>query len=255
MSENLPDYPFYDGIVGTAPIVHSADTPTKLEQATGLGYGYAETNIVATSDGVAVAYHGPEFWHLRSLLPAREALEAMTFDEARRVRVGGEPVASVEELLTGFPDMRFFLDLKSPAAVRPAARLINRLALHDRVAIGGSRYAFTQAAQEEVRPAGPVCTSIGTAGSIALLLTRFNLTAARAESYIRQSEATHFMLPFRPIRSDTTERAHSRGMRVFAWAPAKERRIAATLARDVDGIMSDEIAVLKALTDRAETAD
>lgn len=255
MSESLPAYPFYDAAAGTVPILHGADTPARLETAAELGYLYVETNVVATADGVAVAFHGPELWHLRPDSLRREEVESMTLTEASRtIKVGGQPLASLEELLVDSPDTRFFIDLKTPAAVRPTAGLINRLALHDRVSVGGSRYAYAQAVQEAVRPGGFVCTSFGTLGSLALLGTRYRLTGPRAEAYISQAPATQFVLPFQPVRSDTTERAHSRGRRVFVWSPNQAGQIAEAIGKGVNGVMSDEAALLKRLTDQAGAA-
>lgn len=241
----LSAYPFYDGITGTIPVAHGADDPIKLQQAYGHGYIYVETNVVATSDDVPIALHGSEWWGVRSDAPSRRSIEEITYEEARE-RYG---VFSHEELITSFPGFRFFLDIKTARAVSPIAKLINKLSLHDRVSIGGSNYDYTHAVQERVRDGGFVCSSIGTVGSFALLGTR--LGSSLAEDYIRRSEATHFTLPFQLVRSDTAERAHKRDMGVLLWTPNRERQITKALSKNADGIMSDNLELLKSSLDQA----
>lgn len=253
MIEFLPAYPFYDGVQGTTlAVAHGADTPAALQRANDLGYRYVETNVMATSDGVPVAFHGAKLWQPHSARLLREMVQSRTLEDVRRLAlITEQPISPLEELVIDFPAMRFFLDLKTAQAVQPVARLINRLSLHDRVSVGGSNYRYTRAVEEAVRADGFVCTSIGTVGSLALLGTRSGLPLA--EEYIAQSEATHFMLPFRPVQPDTTERAHSRDMGVLVWTPNREKHIVGALARGVDGIMSDEFELLQKLTEQPDS--
>jgi glycerophosphoryl diester phosphodiesterase len=249
MSEMLPAYPFYEGTTGTIPVAHGANTMVELEQAARLGYQYAEIDTIGTRDDVLLAFHGPSLrQRYQAGVPSVEEIGNMTVEEAQHaITTNGEPGISVEELITVYPDMRFFIDVKNARSARPLARLINNRSLHERVSVGAFNYRYARAIRDEVRSGGPICTTIGTAGSLALAATRLNFS--RAAEYIKQSGATEFALPF--VLSTTTERAHHLGMRVLVWTPNKERQVVSSLAKGVDGIMSDEVELLKQLTDQA----
>src|ERR1700731_3683340 len=82
-----------------------------FEHAVGLGYGYLETDLQATSDGALVAFHD------------------------RTLDRGTHPIPLLEDLLAAWPDVRFNIALKASPAIRPLARVLRRTAAWDRVCV------------------------------------------------------------------------------------------------------------------------
>src|SRR5512146_1155741 len=148
----LPEHPFYADATGPLPIAHrggDAAGPEKenslaaFESAQRAGIVYGETDTVATKDGVALAIHGSRNARQarQTGLPVRSQLEEMTFDEVQNeVRIGGEQVPTLEELLVTFPGMRFFIDPKTSNSVKPLADLIKAYNLYDSVSVGAFDY-------------------------------------------------------------------------------------------------------------------
>jgi glycerophosphoryl diester phosphodiesterase len=233
--------PFYDAPFPLA-IAHrggdlagegSENSLAAFQGASDAGYVYAETDAVATRDGVCLAFHGRRLG--RSGIPTRRAVERLTFAEVRRsIRVGGESVPALEDVLTTFPHMRFFVDPKTWAAVGPLAALIERLGLHDRVSVGAFDYRRTRAVAARCGGQARLCTTIGITGSSLLIARRTLLRSA----------ATSFALPHTRIDQGMAERAHAAGMVLLAWTPNTRGEIAAALDQGVDGVMSDRLTLL-----------
>jgi glycerophosphoryl diester phosphodiesterase len=55
-------------------------------------------------------------------------------DEVRQARVRGlEPIPTLEQVLDAWPELRWNIDIKDPAAVSPFAQAIERTRAHHRV--------------------------------------------------------------------------------------------------------------------------
>jgi glycerophosphoryl diester phosphodiesterase len=233
--------PFYDAAFPLAIAHRGGDLAgddkenslAAFQRASDAGFVYGETDTVATSDGICVAFHGRRF--ARSGIPTRRAIERLSFAEVRRtIRIGGEPIPALEDVLTSFPHMRFLIDPKTWGAVRPLAALIRRLDLHDRVSVGAFDYRRTRAVAELCGGQSRLCTTIGMTGS-SLLIARRTLLRCRA---------TSFALPHTRIDPGMAERAHEVGMVLLTWTPNTRTEIAAALDRGADGVMSDRLTLL-----------
>ncbi len=117
-------HPFYD-IRGPIAVAHRGGDAAGAEKENSLaafdsaqqvGYIYGETDTIATADGKALAFHGSKNKRkeAKTGIPTRERLQSMTYQEiADSVRIGGEPVPLLEELLVTFPEMRFYYRRKN----------------------------------------------------------------------------------------------------------------------------------------------
>ena len=104
-----------------------------FEAAVRLGYRYVETDVHATRDGVVVAFHDET---LDRVTDRRGAIPELSWREVSRARVGGaEPVPQLEDLLGSWPELRVNIDIKSPGAILPLVRVIERTRAHDRVCV------------------------------------------------------------------------------------------------------------------------
>jgi glycerophosphoryl diester phosphodiesterase len=248
-------YPFYD-IPGPIAIVHRGgdaagakkeNSMLAFESAYRAGLTYAETDVVTTRDGTPLAFHGSRNDKVaaKTGLPNRQAIQAMTLKEVREnIRVGGELLPTLEEVLTTFPDMRFFIDPKTAQSVRPTADLINRLGAQDRVSIGAFSFDRTRQTAELLGGQRDVCTSLAALGSTALMLLGSRLTTPFIKPYFNRTKATSLQVPSNIVSADMVTRAHELGIHVIVWPfrPEQDDNRAymdRALQQGVHGLMSD----------------
>lgn len=211
-------------------------------RAVDLGYRYLETDVHATADGVLLAFHDTS---LDRVTDSSGVIATMPHAAVARARIGGvEPIPLLADLLGTWPDVRVNIDVKSPGALDPLVAAIRRTGAIDRVCVS----AFSDARIARVRAAlGPrLCTGLGPRGVAAL----------RLASYVRFGRAGGLDLagcaqvPVRAGRVRLVDRrfvdgAHRLGLQVHVWTVDHPAEIAALLDLGVDGIMTDEPAVLR----------
>lgn len=104
-----------------------------FEHAVSLGFRYLETDAHRTVDGVLVAFHDPD---LNRTCGIDANIAEMTAAEVADARVRGDDgtehsIPLMAELFERFPDARFNIDAKSEESVGPLAALIEQSdALH-----------------------------------------------------------------------------------------------------------------------------
>ncbi len=104
-----------------------------FEHAVGLGYGYLETDVQATLDGVLIAFHDRTLARVTGH-PGRIA--RINYREVAAALIDGtEPIPLLEDLLGAWPDVRFNIDLKDAPAVGPLAAVLRRTGAWDRVCV------------------------------------------------------------------------------------------------------------------------
>lgn len=255
------DYPFYD-IPGPIAIVHRGgdaagaekeNSMVAFESAHKAGIIYAETDTVTTSDGVALALHGAATEQIANGnnksegagLPVIGAVQAMTFREVqKKLRVGGEPIPRLEEVLSSFSDMRFFIDPKTPESVEPLARIINSLKAYDRVSVGGFDYKTTKAVAKLCGGQENLATCYDKRHSLPLLAWKWGITTPVARSYFTRGVATSLQIPHQHASAKIAKRAQEAGIKLIVWPSTPEENDNRTymeraLDQGVYGLMSD----------------
>ena len=97
------------------------------------GATHIETDVRATSDGIAVLFHDSD---LSRIGESQAKVQQLTWAQLSRLKLPGDSrVLRLEEALAELPAARFNLDIKSSTAISPAASAINRLRAHDRVLV------------------------------------------------------------------------------------------------------------------------
>jgi glycerophosphoryl diester phosphodiesterase len=98
------------------------------------GVGYIETDVQASSDGVAVLFHDADLSRLTGI---SKPVNQFTVDELKAIALesSSQRIATLEEALKRFPNARFNLDLKTEDAISPAIEVIHRLSAHNRVLV------------------------------------------------------------------------------------------------------------------------
>ena len=142
------------------------NTLPAFAEAVRLGFRYLETDVRVTADGVLLAFHDAR---LERITDASGAVAELPWRTVRTARVGGlEPIPQLEDLLGAFPEVRFTIDAKTGAAVRPLVEAVRRTGAWDRVCVG----SFSDARLAAVRgAAGPrLATSLGPRAVLGLRL-------------------------------------------------------------------------------------
>jgi glycerophosphoryl diester phosphodiesterase len=236
---------------------HRGYSPAGLENtmrafaaAVELGYRYIETDVRATADGTAVAFHDARLERLTGR-PGR--IRDVNWNDLRQARVHGvEPIPTLEDMFGAWPDLRWNVDVKDPAAVPPFVRAVERTRAHDRVCVA----SFSDRRRRAVvrRLSAPTATSGGRQ-----TVTRFRgASALRLSALVARllREVDCLQMPsrvgrIRLVNQATVDQIHAAGRHLHVWTvndPAEMRRM---LALGVDGLMTDRADVLRDLL-RAE---
>lgn len=236
-----------------APNLNRENSRHAFDEAAALGYRYFETDVHATADGVLLAFHDDRLDRVTdrqgkiSDLPAAEIAEA---------RIHGlDPIPRLAELLTAFPDARFNIDAKSPAAVRLLADTIAEHGAQRRVCL--SSFGVRRL-HELRRRAGRSVASCASAAGVAA--HRFLPWLSR----VLQSPAPVLQIPVRHVLGGhevtlVTPRlvadVHRAGKQVHVWTVDDRAEMERLLDLGVDGIFTDRIDTLKTvLTERGRWA-
>ena len=235
------------------------NTLPAFEAAIALGYRYLETDVHLTRDGVLVVFHDPRLDRITDRtgaiadldmadVEAADAGSAFSPDGGRTFpfRGRGVRVPRLEELLVRWPEARVNIDPKSDRCVLPLVNLIERLGAWDRVCIG----SFSDRRLRRIRALSGrrACTSMGPhavrlAGGVA------------AVGWMPRQGADCVQVPLRSgrIRIVTPRfvaAAHRAGLPLHVWTVNDEATMRELLNLGVDGIMSDELHLLRRVFDR-----
>ncbi len=245
-----------------------------FEHAVGLGYGYLETDVQATADGVLIAFHDRTLDRVTGQ-PGRVC--RLTLKEIAGARIGGtEPIPVLEDVLGAWPDVRFNIDVKDAPAIAPLARVLRRTSAWDRVCVvsfSASRLRATRRALD--RPVCMAASPLGTAmvrfggpparrGSRGPHRGRLKREPAAPAAVAARRPATVDGRPPRPLaerlaRADVRclqlpvpvatpsfiGRAHQLGLQVHVWTVNDRPTMEGLLDLGVDGIMTDETVTLR----------
>jgi glycerophosphoryl diester phosphodiesterase len=247
-----PRFAFLDH-PGPIPFAHRGGALEEFENswksfshALHLGYRYLETDVNATSDGVALAIHDP---FLHRVTDRRGLIREMTWQELSGIRLyGDEPIPRLDDLLRAWPEVRWNLDVKHDTAVEPLVDTLRRTDAIDRVCIT----SFSDRRLTQVRRAlGPaLCTALGPAAVGSLRLASV-LPPAAATPMIAplirfgaaQVPLRRGWMPF--VDARFVRAAHRARLHVHVWTVNDEPTMRQLLDLGVDGIMTDRPTVLK----------
>jgi glycerophosphoryl diester phosphodiesterase len=223
---------------------HPENTMAAFAAAVALGFGYLETDVHATADGVLLAFHDDR---LERVTDGRGIVADLPWPTVHAARVGGtEPIVRLDDLLAAWPDVRLNLDPKHDAAAAPLVDAIRRHGAIDRVCVG----SFSMRRLARIRAAlGPaLCTSLGPPEVLAVRLAAWRVPGA--ERLAVRGGGACLQVPVREhgfpiVDRATVTAAHRLGLPVHVWTvddPAEMERL---LDLGVDGIMSDRPLVLR----------
>ena len=218
---------------------HPENTMAAFQDAVDLGYGYIETDVHATRDGVLVAFHDDR---LDRVTNQRGRIAELDWAVVARARVHGrEPIPRFDELLAAWPDLRINIDPKADAAVAPLIADLAGPGLLARVCVGsfsGRRLAALRAAL-----GAELCSSMGPGEVLRVRLASLGLPVGSFQAQAVQVPVRHYGLPV--VDRRLVDCAHGLGLKVHVWTINDEAEMRRLLDLGVDGIMSDETVLLK----------
>ncbi len=224
------------GGAGLAP----ENTMAAFERSTALGFRYLETDVRLTRDGKLACFHDETLDRVTS---ASGPVSRWTMSELRRLRVGGEPVVSLSEVLEAFPDARLSVDLKEQAAIPPLARLLARRRDGERVCVAGAWDGWLR----RVRELAPhTHTALGWR-SLSMLVSCAR-TGMRPPAWVRSAEFAHVPVSLGrlPVFVDRlVDVAHGHGIRVIVWTVDDPGQMERLLDAGVGGIITDRPDLLR----------
>jgi glycerophosphoryl diester phosphodiesterase len=220
------------------------NTPAAFAHAAGLGFRYIETDVHASSDGVAVVFHDST---LERMTGERGRIGDRTFSELARMRTrGGEPIARLEDVLTSFPEIRFNIEPKSDEVVVPLAEAIRRCGAIDRVCVGCFDVRRTLRMRELLGER--LCWSPGYRGVLKTWLAGWGLPFRAGGFPALQIPPAWQGIPLATPR--LVAAAHASGIQVHVWTIEEEAEMERLLDMGVDGLMSGRPGRLKAVLER-----
>ena len=225
------------------PNLYRENSMHAFKEAVALGYRYLETDVHATRDGVLLAFHDRV---LDRVTDHNGAIADLSYAQISEARIHGiDPIPQLSELLSEFPDARFNIDAKSPAAVALLAETIAEFDAYDRVCVCsfGIRRVY-----ELRRRLGWRVPSAASALEIAA--NRFLPWMTRA----LETPAPVLQMPISvPIlggeltvlTSALVDAAHRVGKKVQIWTVDDSETMERLIDAGVDGIFTDRIDTLK----------
>ncbi len=228
------------------------NTMKAFEYTVGLGFKYIETDIRMTKDKVLVIYHDKS---VDRLTEGRGKVSSLTWKQISKLRVDGEPIPRLEEVLESFPDVYWNLDPKQPACVPSLARLINDFDIAENICVG-SLFSYRQKQIRRLVEKETV-TSASLFQVFKIKLASFKKPSVDIKE-LRQPRELHrppndfellqFPLKFHGVNivnEKFIQTAHQLGLHVHIWTKDEAKIMEQLLDWGVDGLITDVPSILK----------
>jgi glycerophosphoryl diester phosphodiesterase len=222
-----------------------------FRHAVGLGYRFIETDARASADGVVLLNHDAS---LDRTSNSHGLIRNRLWADLRDIRVGGEPLLTLDEALDAFPDQLFNVDCKDDHTLEPLVQTLRRRGeqVFDRLCVG----SFSQQRLNHLRSVfGPrLATSCGPVELAALMGAARGLPSPRPHPH---AVAAQVPLRFRGVSvfsSGLVESAHRLGLQVHVWTIDEPDTMRSLFDMGVDGIVSDRPTLLREVIAERSTA-
>lgn len=218
---------------------HPENSRRAFEAVRGLGYRFIEIDVQASRDGVLIVFHDD---HLDDLTDGSGTLSDLPIDTILQAKISGtEPIMTLEEALSDFPEMRFNIDIKTDHALAPTIALMERMDCLDRVCLA----SFSDRRLRAVRRhfGDRACTGAGPDDVRALKYGSWFLPARRVDALCAQIPVWHG-----PIRLPTrrfNRYCNAQGIAVHVWTIDEEDRMRRLIRAGVNGLITDRPTLLK----------
>lgn len=201
------------------------------------GVEYLETDVHASSDGIAMVAHDPD---LSRVLHRPEKVGDLTAAELAQLDLGeGQHMPTLAEALEAFPDARFNIDLKVAAAIPSTVDTIRALGAERRVLL-------TSFSERRRRAALAALPAVATSASGPVFAGALLAASVRGGPAVRRllRGIQAVQIPERALGMDTLSPArlrqyHAAGVEVHVWTINDVETMHRLLGLGVDGIVTD----------------
>jgi Glycerophosphoryl diester phosphodiesterase len=246
------DYAFFDvpfaayahrGGATYEPNLYRENSMHAFKEAVALGYRYLETDVHATRDGVLLAFHDRV---LDRLTDHNGAIADLSYAQISEARIHGiDPIPQLCELLAEFPDARFNIDAKSPAAVALLAETIAEFDAYDRVCVCSFGIRRVHELRRRLGRRVP-----SAASALEIAANRFlpwMTWALDTPAPVLQMPISVPILggELTVLTSALVDAAHRVGKKVQIWTVDDSETMERLIDAGVDGIFTDRIDTLK----------
>lgn len=214
------------------------NTLEAFQAAIDFGITYLETDVQATSDGVAVLFHDK---NLSRIAGVKSCVSQLSFLQLSALMHQGKPlgIPKLEDALNRFPDTKFNLDLKTVGAIAPTVAVIKDLRAFDRVLVSSFDYDRRMTALKQL-------PGVATSPNALLVLSiwvsaRFGFKT-RLDRLLRDLDVLQIPRNFGPIRFDRRnfiDAIHRRSVSVHFWTINDVSEAERLRAMGADGIVTD----------------
>ena len=204
------------------------------------GATHIESDVHATSDGVAVLFHDENLARVASI---PRLIAELTFEQLSQISLdNGARIPSLSQVLLEFPDLFLNLDIKSREAISPTVLAIENASAHDRVLV--SSFSNSRRLEALKLLTKPVATSGSMRQVILAWLSHSLLCGVGFPRIVREIDA--FQIPPRRgvIRFDRESfiaRANKHRTEVHFWTINDPLEMKRLLALGASGIVSDRV--------------
>lgn len=241
----------YDGVRWPVAFAHRGFSRDGLENsmqafkdAAALGFGYVETDVHTTSDGVVVLFHDET---LDRVTDGHGAIKDHTYAELQQVKIGGrEPIPTLDELLTALPEACINIDIKDAFSILPLKDVLDRHDAYDRVCITAFSDKRLLAFQALLSDRGPTNSAGMLRVGAFVVLGRLGLDWP-LRWILRGIDALQVPVKYGRIRIVTARsvaRAHRLGLQMHVWTVNEAAVMTELLDLGVDGVMTDRADLL-----------
>ena len=215
-----------------------------FERAVAAGCRYLETDVHVTADGVLVAFHDES---LERVTDGHGLIAEHTAAELAGVRIdGAHPIPLLADLLDAFPDAFFNIDLKAPGATAPLAALLAERGAQRRVCVS----SFAPERIGAFRRLAPEVATGLSKTAVALLWLGLPLLTRCLRGQAAQVPERFLGGRLRLVTRRFVRTAHRNGIRVHVWTVNDPPAMDALLELGVDGIVTDQPDVLRAVLEQ-----
>lgn len=210
-----------------------------------MGYKYLETDVILSSDGKVLSYHGSQNAYMRNKtgLEKRKKIQKLTYNEINsRLYDNKIEAPLLEDLLSQFPDCYFSVDAKTWEVVDPLVDIIKKTKSQNRVSITSFN----------IRRSRIIAKKLGDSEKLETGLCLYRITAYPLiifselfMKYFSKNKIRCLHVPFSCVTKGVLRASRRHGILIYAWSVNDEREIKRLLSIGVDGIISDDIMLLK----------
>lgn len=231
---------------------HPENTLPSFAAALAAGAAVLESDVHLTRDGVPILLHDPDLERVCGV--ARDAAQE-TWDTIASLDAGagfvdaegkrpfldrGVRIASLEQAFAAFPDARFNLEIKGGGerVIEETLRLVARFERADRTLLTAGEDALMAPLRRQVAASG-LAPALGASLSEVLAVIRSALGGTPMPEGVMALQIPAEFAGRPLVTPALVEHAHAHGVEIHVWTINDLDEIAALLAQDVDGIVTD----------------